>query len=107
MFTQAMNRDGFSFIDSTGKVLCWLLGHGCDRVVNRTSRIEVPICPQPMMARVVPPLIFFLSLPFLFVNDVFSLVSGIIKRGANQEYGSGTVPLCTWRSTFSNIYTRN
>lgn len=68
MFTQAMKRDGFSFMERIGKVLCWLLGHGWERVVSRTSRMEVPICPQPMMARVVPPLIFSYLIPCLSLS---------------------------------------
>lgn len=82
MFTQAMKRDGLSFMDRIGKVLCWWLGHGWERVVNRTSRMEVPICPQPIMASVVPPLIF-LSLLCRFVDGFkwfqccFSLVFGV------------------------------
>lgn len=90
MFTQAMKRDGFSFMERIGKVLCWLLGHGWERVVSRTSRMDVPICPQPMMARVVPPLIFLiLSLLCLCLDDQKLLFSGLrcpdLKRVAGGK----------------------
>lgn len=110
MFTQAMKRDGLSFMDRIGKVLCCWLGHGWERVVKRTSRMEVPICPQPIMASVVPPLIF-LSLLCLFVdgfngfNVVFlwSSVSGS-KRAANQKIWLGYPWYLAFH--FSNIPTK-